>query len=93
MNYKLRAYRVPGSATCPEVIIFCLLLYALLYIFKHVTRDGSVAASELHEVLHTAKWREALLSFLPKLSMPSLNLPMPPHAAGAHHETSISQRH
>lgn len=78
MSYKLRTYRVAGGATCPEAIIFYLLLYTLLYILKHETWDGRVAANELHEVLHATKLREALLSFPPKLSMPSLNLPMPP---------------
>jgi hypothetical protein len=80
MSYKLRTYRVAGSATCPEAIIFYLLLYALLYIFKHVDRDGRVAASELREVLHATKPRETLLSFLPKLSSHRLTFqcPMPP---------------
>ena len=32
MSSKLRVYRVAGGTTCPEAIIFYLLLYALLYI-------------------------------------------------------------
>ena len=58
MSYKLRAYRVAGGATCPEAIIFYLLLYALLYILKHETWDGRVAANELHEIPHAMKPRE-----------------------------------
>ena len=85
MSYKLRAYRAAGGATCPEATIFYLLLYALLYILKHETWDGRVAANELHEILHAMKPREALLSFLFKLSMPSLHLLMPPYAACATH--------
>ncbi len=92
MSYKLRAYRVAGDATCPEAIISCLLLYAIRYIFKHVSRDGSVTANELHEILHATKPREALLSFLSKLSMPSLHLPMPPRAADTLYEAGVSQR-
>ena len=92
MSYKLRAYRVAGDATCPEAIISCLLLYAIRYIFKHVSRDGSVTANELHEILHAMKPREALLSFLSKLSMLSLHLPVPPRAADTLYETSVSQR-
>lgn len=85
MSYKLRVYRVAGDATCPEAIISCLLLYAIRYIFKHVSRDGSVTANELHEILHAMKPREALLRFLSKLSMSSLHLLMPPRAAYATH--------
>lgn len=85
MSYKLKAYRVAGGAACPEAIIFYLLLYALLYILKHETWDGRVAANELHEILHAMKPREALLRFLSKLSMSSLHLLMPPRAAYATH--------
>lgn len=85
MSYKLKAYRVAGGATCPEAIISCLLLYAIRYIFKHVSRDGSVTANELHEILHAMKPRKALLRFLSKLSMSSLHLLMPPRAAYATH--------
>ncbi len=92
MSYKLRAYRVAGDATCPEAIISYLLLYALLYIHKHVTRNGSVAANELHEVSRTTKMEEASLSFLFKLSMPSLHLLMPPRAADTLYEAGIPQR-
>lgn len=92
MSYKLRSYRVAGDATCPEAIISYLLLYALLYIHKLVTRNGSVAANELHEVSHTTKMEEASLSFLFKLSMPSLHLLMPPRAADTLHEAGVSQR-
>ena len=91
MSYRLRAYRVAGGATCPA-IIFYLLLYALLYVLKHVTRNGSVAANELHEVSRTTKMEEASLSFLFKLSMPSLHLLMPPRAADTLYEAGIPQR-
>lgn len=85
MSYKLRTYRVAGGATCPEAIIFYLLLYTLLYILKHETWDGRVAVNELHEILHAMKPREALLNFLSKLSMSSLHLLVPPRAAYATH--------
>ena len=92
MSYKLKAYRVAGGAACPEAIIFYLLLYALLYILKHVTRNGRVHAKELHEVSRTTKPRKASLSFLFKLSMSSLRLLMPPRAAYALYEADVSQR-
>lgn len=92
MSYKLRAYRAAGGATCPEATIFYLLLYALLYILKHETWDGRVAANELHEVSRTTKMKEASLSFLFKLSMPSLHLLMPPRAADTLYEAGIPQR-
>lgn len=85
MSYKLRVYRVAGGTTCPEAIIFYLLLYALLYILKHETWDGRVAANELHEIPHAMKPRETLLSFLSKLSISSLHSPMPTRAAYATH--------
>lgn len=78
MSYKLRAYRVANGAACPEAIILHLLLYAFLCILKHETWDGRVAANELHEISRTTKMGEASLSFLFKLSMPSLHLLMPP---------------
>ena len=78
MSYKLRAYRVANGAACPEAIILHLLLYALLCILKHETWDGRVAANELHEVSRTTKMGEASLSFLFRLSMPSLHLLMSP---------------
>lgn len=57
MSYKLKAYRVAGGATCPEAIIFYLLLYALLYILKHVDWHGSIAAHELNKILsHHKAW-------------------------------------
>lgn len=92
MSYKLRAYRVAGDATCPEAIISHLLLYALLYILKHVTRNGRVAANELHEVSRTTKTEEASLGFLFTLSMLSLHLPMLPCAADMLYEAGVSQR-
>jgi hypothetical protein len=82
VQHKLRAYRVAGNATCPEAIISYLLLYALLYILKHVSQNSRVAATELHEVSRTTKPRKASLSFLSKLSMLSLHLPLLLLAAG-----------
>lgn len=93
MSYKLRTYQTAGGTTCPEAIILHLLLYALLYILKHVTRNGGIAAHEFHEILHAMKPREALLSSLFKLSMPSLHLLMPPpRAADTLYEAGVSQR-
>jgi hypothetical protein len=61
MSYKLRAYRVAGDATCPEAIISYLLLYALLYILKHVTRNGGIAAHELNKILsHHKAWERVV---------------------------------
>lgn len=82
VRHKLRAYRVAGNATCPEAIISYLLLYALLYILKHVSQNGRVAANELHVVSRTTKTEEASLSFLFKLSMLSPHLPVILLAAG-----------
>jgi hypothetical protein len=42
-----------------------------------MTRNGRVAANELHEVSRTTKMEEASLSFLLKFSMLSLHLLMP----------------
>lgn len=84
MSYKLRAYRVAGGATCPEAIIFYLLLYVLLYILKHVTRNGRVAANELHEVLHATRLREALLSFLSNLTYAIASPPNAPACRPTH---------
>lgn len=91
MSSRLRAYRVAGGATCPA-IIFYLLLYPRLYILKHVARDSSDAANELHEVSRTTKMEETSLSFLLKLSMPSLHLSMSPCAANTLYEAGVSQR-
>lgn len=92
MSYKLRAYRVAGDATCPEAIIFYLLLYALFYIFKHETWDGRAAANELHEVSRTTKAGKASLSFLSELSMLSLHLPAPPRTVYALYGAGVFQR-
>ena len=92
MSYKLKAYRVAGGTTCPVANIFYLLLYPLLYILKHVARDSSDAANELHEVSRTTKMEETSLSFLLKLSMPSLHLSMSPCAANTLYEAGVSQR-
>lgn len=92
MSYKLRAYRVAGSTAFPEAIIFHLPLYALFYILKHETWGGRVAANELHEASRTTKPGKASLSFLFKLSMPSLHLLMPPRVVYALYEAGISQR-
>ena len=92
MSYKLRAYRAAGGATCPEATTLYLLLYPLLYILKHVNRNGRVTANELHEVSRTTKTEEASLSSLSKLSMLSLHLPVPPRAADTLYEAGVSQQ-
>lgn len=82
MSYKLRAYRVAGDATCPEAIISHLLLYALLYILKHVTRNGRVAANELNKILSHRKARKGIaglpIQVVRAIASPSNALRVPP---------------
>lgn len=61
MSYKLRAYRVAGGATCPEAIIFYLLLSSILYILKHATRNGGIATHELNKILSHHKARKGIV--------------------------------